>query len=72
MCNLSELVRERGWNDGWNKGRNEGRNEGLNEGQANLLLLISKMAADGMLESIPRLATDSEFFKKMTEKYAEN
>ena len=49
----------------YSKGERQGKEEGANR----MLLLTSKMVADGMSQDIPRLSTDEDFLKEMLQKY---
>lgn len=54
----------------YDDGKVEGERIGEERGESKILNLIQKMTADGALESIPRLTTDSEFYQAMAEKYS--
>lgn len=43
--------------------------DGVERGEQKMMKLIQCMSADGDLDSIPRIATETEFYKEMLEKY---
>lgn len=49
----------------------DGKTVGKKEERTSIMTLIQKMAADGALAEIPRLATEPEFYQLMVEKYCE-
>lgn len=48
----------------------DGRQAGKAEGESKVMILIQKMSADGAVDAIPRLTTDPEFYRAMSEKYS--
>lgn len=58
---FEELLQER---------EESGKAEGKEEGKAVMLCLIEAMTQDGLLEQIPQLVSDSEFFQQMIKKYS--
>lgn len=61
---FEELLQERE-----ESGKAEGKAEGKEEGKAVMLCLIEAMTQDGLLEQIPQLVSDPEFFRQMIKKY---
>ena len=53
----------------YDDGKGEGEKIGEERGQSKVMILIQKMSADGALEEIPRLTTDSKFYDEMVKKY---
>ena len=54
----------------YDDGKVEGERIGEERGESKILTLIQMMIADGALESIPKLTTDSEFYQAMAKKYS--
>lgn len=63
------MEREDYYSRGFEDGCREGRQDGLEEGQEKMLQLIQRMAEAGVVEDVPRLATDKIFLEEMMMKY---
>ena len=57
------------YEDGVKDGEKLGEARGKAEEKAKVFVLIQKMTADGELEAIPKLTTDSDFYEAMLRKY---
>ena len=57
------------YDDGVKDGEKLGEARGKAEEKAKVFVLIQKMTADGALEAIPKLTTDSDFYEAMLRKY---
>lgn len=47
----------------------DGEERGEERGEQKMMRLIQCMTADGDLDSIPRIASEPEFYKEMLERY---
>ena len=70
MTRLGKMLYDDGKAEGKAEGIAKGKAEGEKLGEEKVIILIQKMAADGATELIPRLSTDSEFYKAMLQKYS--
>ena len=65
MTTLGKML----YDDGVRDGEARGEARGKAEEKARMFVLIQKMTADGELEEIPKLTTDSDFYEAMLRKY---
>ena len=69
MTTLGKMLYDDGVRDGEARGEVRGEARGKAEEKARMFVLIRKMTADGELEAIPKLTTDSGFYETMLRKY---
>lgn len=69
MCKAMDDLIKRGEERGEKRGEKRGEERGKKMGELRIVKLIECMTADGMLNSIPQIATDSDFCQRMFEKY---
>ena len=72
MTALGKMLYDDGVKDGEKLGEARGEARGEKRGETKVMILIQKMTADGELESIPKLTTDSDFYESMLRKYQLN
>ena len=72
LTRLGKMLYDDGRKAGQIEGEKIGEERGEVRGELKIMTLIQKMSADGAIESIPRLTTDSEFYQAMVKKYSIN
>ena len=69
LTRLGQMLYEDGKEDGVIIGEERGEKRGEKRGEAKMMKLIQCMTNDGGLELIPKLTTDTAFYKDMVKKY---
>lgn len=65
MCNLSDLIEEKGMR----RGMQQGIEQGMQQGIEVMARLSAKLAEDGRITEISRAATDNDYFEQLLKEY---
>ena len=65
MCEVYDMIEQKGIAKGIEKGRKEGRKEGIHEGETLLASLINKLLSLGRNDDVAKVTTDQAFREKL-------